>query len=281
MNLFFYRVYGFAPKNYPAVTFTLKGYRDKLVRESNSGDRVVFAAVGGKKVAKHERNKLLGMVEIVPNAKDTNELMDISDTNAFPLDKKGNPRFSYAVPIVKAWHFKNPPFTGEVLKSVYPRGGATIMTEEDKATILGLDVKKVEAFSEINVLPHEENEHTRLSPSRGPIPSAGARNYEMHNHEFDYVYWLQWGKQDVWKIGWAYDPQDRLKIINKNIPYVVTKENWSLVRKQKTELIAYKLEQKMIERLSKANIGGEMFKCSKKQFEEAWRDIVLADTDNN
>lgn len=279
MNLFFNRVYGFDPKGWPGVMFSRQGDRDKLIRDSADGDRVLYATTKGKPTEKHERGRLLGMVEFHREAVPTEELMDTSE---FPKDKRGKKKWTHAVRVIRAWRFKNPPLTRDIIKDRFPRGGATKMTEEEKEIILSLDAEEVEVGSGLNVSRHEEYKPANLSPSRGPVPSAGKRTYEVLAREFGYVYWLQFGRQNAWKVGYSHDPQKRMGDFNKNIPYAVTGEQWEIIDAQKTSSSnAHALEQKIIKRLRKSSIGGEMFNCPKKQFEEAWRDIVLAGIDNN
>ncbi len=279
MNLFFNRVYGFDPKGWPGVMFSRKGDRDKLIRDSADGDRVLYATTKGKHTEKHERGRLLGMVEFHREAVPTEELMDTSD---FPKDKTGKKKWTHAVRAIRAWRFKNPPLTRDIIKDRFPRGGATKMSEEEKEIILSLDIKEVEVGSGLNVSRHEEDKPANLSPSRGPAPSSGKRTYERLAREFGYVYWMQFGRRNAWKVGYSHDPKKRINDINKNIPYAVTGEQWEITDAQKTNSSnAHALEQKIIKRLHKFSIGGEMFKCSKKQFEQAWRDIVLAGIDNN
>ena len=279
MNLFFNRVYGFDPKGWPAVIFSKQGDRDKLIRDSSEGDRILYAATRQKPTKKSERGRLLGMIEFRREAVFTEELMDTSE---FPYDARGKKKWTYAVPIAKAWRFKNPPLTRDIIKDRFPRGGVIKMTEEEKGIILNLDAEEVETSSGRHVSRREKDKSPNLSPSRGPTPSTGKRTYEVLARKFSYVYWLQFGQRDVWKVGYSHDPQKRMDSINTNIPYVVTAEQWEIADAQKTSSSnAHALEQKIIERLREFSIGGEMFKCSKKQFEEAWQDIVLADTDNN
>ena len=357
MDLFFYRVWGFDPEVYPAILFSDGRLRDRLLEKSNIGDRLILAATTAKPTAKHERGRLLGMVEMGREAKYTEEILNTRldkteipiSSPIFPVAKNwfargygGNFRFPFAIPIIKAWRFKDQPFTKATLSKIYSYKGVIKILEHDKEIILNLDAEKIEINSGFSVTQqkldlnaeiksvtgdrfndaqkqgnknnatnlqraknltdtqevqknpssadgirldahqHEENNPANSSPSQGPPPSAGKRAYEVPERKFSYVYWAQFGRYNAWKAGYSHNPQKRMDDINTNIPYEVTREQWEIVDAQKTSLSnAYVLEQKIIKRLYKFSIGGEMFKCSKKQFEEAWQDIVLADTDNN
>ena len=291
MDFFFKRVWGFTPDTWPAISFPLKGPRDRLLKEWSPGDRVLLAATTGKPTDKHERGRLLGMAEIGQEAKETAELVDIVKKEQWrhsPFDVNGNFRFPFSVSIVKAWHFRNPPITKDILKDYYSRNGIHKLEGQDKARFMAFLEEHHEEIIEadapkINALPHEENTPANLSPSRGPVPSFGERHYEVVARESGHVYWLQFGKRDIWKIGRSHSPQDRKNQINKNMPYKVTGEQWEIIRTQKTgsPAQAHDLEQKIIRRLRKSSIGGEMFHCSREEFEKAWEKIVIANATDN
>ena len=287
MKIFIVSCYSFCSKDYPAHAFLNEGTRDKLLMKSSPGDLLLLAATTGTRTEKGLRGRLLGVGEIGREAKKAEELIS-KETLKHPrnINSAGNFRWPFAVQIIKAWRFKNQPLTNNTLedRSKYSTlNAAPQLSKRDQAIIMAIwenesEIEEI-SLSKADAPGHEEGAAAALSPSRGPAPSSGERSYEVAEHDFGYVYWLQFGRRDVWKIGRANDPQERLHAINANIPHLVTGEKWEIVAMQKTDSPeqAHDLEQKAIQRLRKSSIGGEMFRCSRKQFEKAWLDIVVAD----
>ena len=282
MKIFISRFWGFEPERYPVVMFCSSGYRDKLIRESSAGDRIVFAATKTKETAKQDRGKLLGMAEFGRRAIDTEALLDVRRLPP-ELFKNGALRFPKAVPMLRAWRFIEPPLLTALLGRQLPRSatsGAVLLRDTEAKTVLAMTMKPV-ALPETNALSKERNLSDSLAshtPSHGPTPSAGSKSYDIPERGFGHVYGLQFGKREVWKIGNSYEPQRRADSFNQNIPAAVIGEAWHLVRHQRTASpeLAYKLEQQVIKRLSAFSIGGEMFHCSSKTFEEVWDEVVIA-----
>ena len=282
MDLYISRFWGFRPEAYPAITFSSATFRDKLLAESSPGDRIVFAATKTENTAEDERGRLRGMAEISRRAVDTVSLLDVEGMPP-ELFHNGKLRFPKALPMVRAWRFPDPPFLTDVLERQLPRSatsGAIILSEQDVAAVMALDTNVVD-LPETDALRRERtiaDNLADLSPSRGPGPTSGERSYEAGERDFGHVYGLQFGERGVWKVGNSYDPHKRADAFNANIPSAVTGEEWRVVWTQKTgsPKQAYDLEQEVIKRLSEFSIGGEMFRCSKKQFERTWTDVVIA-----
>jgi hypothetical protein len=141
MQLFIKRFWGFDPVTVPLVMFSSATYRDKLIRQSRAGDRMVFVATKGEPTLPEEQGRLLGMAEFGRRAVDT---LDVVGPEALaPEDWEGNRlRLPKSIPIVRAWLFSEPrPMLLDVLARQLPMSaisGAVLLENSEAAKVLAL-----------------------------------------------------------------------------------------------------------------------------------------------
>lgn len=281
MDLFISRFWGFRPETIPLITFGQSVYRDKLLKDANPKDRIVYVATKGKPTIQEEQGRLLGMAEIGMRAVNT---LDVVSPEVLPAHnwENGKLKFSSAIPMLRAWRFTDKPLLMDVLDkqlSYNATVAAILLNEEIAARILALPHEEV-SLPNVDILHRERlvADRKNLMPSKGIAPVNGERNFVIENRDFGYVYAFRFGKRNVWKIGTSYNPEQRIEQLNCNIPHQETGEKWEYYAKQKfsSQEQAFHIEQQAITELAEYSIGGEMFACDKSIFSDAWTKTVVS-----
>lgn len=279
MQIFIKRFWGFDPKRIPLITFSKEVFRDKLLKQANVGDLLVFVATKDDNAQKEDQGKLLGMVEIGTRAINT---LDIVPLENLPKSlRDGNkPRFPSAIPMLRAWRFTTTPYLTDLFDQLpqNARIEAILLDDAKKHIILSLPKEEV-LLPETEAIQKERvvAERKLLMPSKGIAPSYGERNFTVENKDFGCVYAFRFGKRNIWKVGTSYNPEQRIEHLNKNIPYESIGEKWEYYAKQKfsSQSQAFNIEQTAMTELEKYSIGGEMFACEENIFNTAWKKVVV------
>lgn len=288
-NVFIKRYWGFHPEVWPFIAFGKQSSRDHLAEKSKPGDLIVFVGTQGKETRRPEdRGRIMGMATFGQKRINTPEklLQEInpsfsrSDTRAF--DKHGNFKWPYALPMLRAWRFTNPPLLKDIMAQLPPaaRHSAVLLPNEDKDKILSLSSIEVELPPAIQTFRDLNSGVSNPShnPTTGPQPSSGTWNITHTSAtEPAVTYALQFGSHDLWKIGLARDPTKRMRDINTHIPHEILGEQWELILTQRwpTGAIAYKMEQVVLRLLEKYRTTGERVRCSRKELDAAWKSAYL------
>jgi hypothetical protein len=84
-------------------------------------------------------------------------------------------------------------------------------------------------------------------------------------------------KQDVWKVGYSVDVDQRVESINQHIPVELGVEAWTAVyrHKMKSADAAYKMEQRVLELLAAKRSGFERVRCTQAELQTAWQQAYL------
>jgi hypothetical protein len=142
------------------------------------------------------------------------------------------------------------------------------------ATLLNID----EARRLINARRHGATnsairQRPTPGPTRGPVPVDYATHYTRRIGAAASVYIFRFGALDVWKIGQAECVHDRLKEVNRHVPYEVTGVRWHLYARWlcRDSREAYPLEQAILGALSAFRTNGERVVCPVDQLKAGWR----------
>lgn len=282
MRLFVSRFWGFDPILVPAVSFNNRGARDRLIRQAEAGDRMVFATTDNPHVDKDERGKLLGMAEFERTAARLVDLIPVG--SAIPphlLDDSGDMRWPFAVPITRAWRFLDP-----------PRIGPFLGRQLSRATISSFDELNPEDVTKILNLPHTEVllpetpatiRATRLAGTRerqpdktapgqpGPPPSEWSKMVSTEGGPTQ-TYVMQFGETDIWKIGISKNAGKRLDALNFSVPSELLEAQWVLrwTHTHPDGMSAYRMEQRLHEVLHAFATQNERFRCEEAAIRNAW-----------
>lgn len=113
-------------------------------------------------------------------------------------------------------------------------------------------------------------------PTTGPPPSSYTAVISYDAEAPSFVYVLQFGSSDVWKVGRAKDVSVRLRQINKHVPFEVLNQKWHTFAKVKCSSFrnAHIIEQDLLSILEVSRTIGERIRCSRDEMVEAWRDCL-------
>lgn len=280
MKLFGTRIWGFNPMTWPVMTFNAQGYRDNFIRESAPGDHVIFIATFNDEVPKEHQGRVLGMPAISQIAVETLEVVKLEDTRDYDWRIYGDGGSGFKWPkgllMLQAWDVQEPLLLTDLMPQLpYPATVTGVeIPEPYKARILALPWRRRE-------LPESEA-RTRLNrlndllsvTQPGPAPTSWSGNVERDASGPGWTYAMQWGKHNLWKVGWEKDPAVRLKEFNHHIPLdaELKADRWQVVWHQKwpTQVQAYEVEQDIHGKLAKFSTGYERYKCSRGDLDRAW-----------
>lgn len=277
MKIFVTRVWGFDPENWPLVTFNLEGNRDKLLKQSAPGDRIVFVGTLREPTPDAMRGRLLGMAEIGRIPIDTEDFLAERAKRKQDFDQAGQFRWPKAVPMVSAWRFEPSPMLLDVVEEQLPYHAtpqAVALSAKDAEAIIALDTVAVK-LPDLEVLNKQRllrNALDQANPTTGLRPTTSSHQVIRNAERPACTYAFRFGNTNVWKIGHTVNVTERLKQVNWHIPSEVIQEKWQAVFRQawKSETEAYEMEQRVLGALASYRTQGERAQCSEQELRNAW-----------
>lgn len=291
--------WGFDPEHEGYLGFTQPGGRKRLIEAYQPGDLVIIYGADSSITMDEDRKQVLGILEIEPE-----EIRDVDRISEIGLERKKSngwgDRWTYAVPVSRAWRFRQRVGVGDVFPDTYiPQNSRVLgslgllVSEREAANVLGWPVVQVGVFG-APPLDHQPETNTfeaAWRPSNGPRPSFGERNaqyaddgsilylfiwdgdpsYLLGGKPFDFV-----GKC-IAKVGRTSDPKRRLIEVNSGFP-PAAKGKWKAVQQSKRfsdSGTAHDAETdlKFAFDTRFKSLGGEFFLCERKTVEAAFCDI--------
>ncbi len=281
MKIFITRVWGFDPKRWPIITFNLEGNRDRLLRESSPGDRIVIVGTLREPTPEPMRGRLLGMAEIGRIPVETLDVIGDDARGPQDYDESGQFRWPKAIPMVEAWQFTPQPLLLDVLQEQLPyhaTSQAVALSEVDANAVLKLKNAGVE-LPEIQFLKNAKLLDQALGakgPTTGPKPKSWSAESSRDVDRPSFTYAFRFGSSDIWKIGHTIDVNERLKQVNCHIPVEVVHEQWNAKFQQRweSEVSAHAMEQRVLKSLSQHRTDGERVKCSEQVLWQSWLESI-------
>lgn len=277
MKLFATRLWGFDPTTAPVITFSAPGYRESLLSRSAPGDRIIFVGTNYPPTDREDRGCILGMAEIGRLRVNTLQIVKRANTRAEDYRSVGTKKefkWPYALLMAKAWSLPR----GIKLKSVANQlsyaatsGAVEFKLKEERERILALQWEPHDLPNMSVIVPIEEAANLVDPRKPGPPPTEWSGMVTRTTGGPAFVYVLQFGEHDLWKVGWAVDPVQRCREINRYVPFELLKTTWRLVAHVAcgSQTKAYDLEQ-AIHRSLGAPLY-ERFKCERKVIAKVWR----------
>jgi len=156
---------------------------------------------------------------------------------------------------------------------------AVLLDDEDKAAVLALS-REESPVREIALVRRIRDLGDALAhngPTTGPVPSSWSGTVSRSADVDAFTYAMRFGRRNVWKIGYTQDVKERLREINKHVPYEVLNEQWAVVFQQKwpKQQAAYDMEQRVLKALRKEGDQGERLSCTESELLTAWRAGLL------
>lgn len=302
-NVWLTSFYGFSPRNWGFLGFTIEWMRTRFLRESEPGALVVIYAASGAQPA--ERGKIIGIQQMGDRVGDAQEFM----TPKAWAEKQANPdrrdKWNLAVQAVRAWQitpesrlpvhvFAPGTFTPGRSQVIGAQGMK--LTSAEARTILDLDLVEVPVFGGPAIdgfLPGPAREVLR--PSRpGPVSQAShmVREAEGPKHLYvlrlngnaDHLLGRSVGASHVVKVGFSRSPETRCADHNRALPacafgWQVTRSTFNDGREPfPSSRHALVGEAAMKDALEQAgeSLGGEFFLADARSIELAWAAGVRA-----
>jgi len=281
-QVFATRVWGFAPELWPVITFGKEGDRDALIRDSRTGDLLVFVGTETEETEPDDRGRLLGLAEIGRTfAVETLEAVDEQILAPAHYNSNGDFKWPKGLAMLRAWEFPDRPRVREVLQEQLGYSAtvrAVLLDATDTAAVLALrrserSVRDCPAISRLRHL-------AEVLPGRattGPKPTSWSGVTGRNADETSFTYAFQFGKRELWKIGHAKDLKARLLEVQRHVPHELIGETWGsgLQQQWPTEQKAYAMEQHVLKLLRQADSIGERVRCTRKQLLAAWQAAIL------
>lgn len=276
MKLFATRVWGFNPAAWPVIVFGEEGYRSSLLTRSEPGDCIIFVATKGDMPAEVDKGRILGMAEIGRRGVFSRTLISDEDLSSHDFDAQGNFKWPVGIPMVRAWLFPAKPLLTDLMKQL-PRAatpGAVELTEPQAQLVLQLERVEVPLPAHAAILKEQERLEglpNRL-PTTGPKPTDWSATVQHSTRQPASTYVFRWGGSELWKIGWAVDPQERLSTVNTHIPVELLNTCWKpyLTQSWCDTVSAQAMEQRVLQLLTPYRTMRERVRCSESDLHLAW-----------
>lgn len=277
MRVFAKWFFGFDPVRWPWITFT-RGGCTNLLNESSPGDVVVFVGSKGEATRQDGRGRVLGAAQFGWKKRNSLEVLNRESLGPYHFNERGEFRWPNALPILKAWGFPEKPNIIDLLGHQLPPHAQTyavVLDEADTEKILTLEWQELAALPD----PQLEEQHAALAGfdlgrhARGPAPTNVTGTFARNADQPASTYVFRFGKENIWKIGWAIDAQARLVEVNKHIPIEAPgQQRWEIVQNKPCASTkeAYQIEQRALGSLTQFPIIGERVQCPEGELQRAW-----------
>lgn len=296
-NVWLTSFYGFAPRNWGFLGFTIEWMRSRFVRESEPGALVVVYAASGAQPA--ERGKIIGIQQMGDRIGDAREFMT---PNAW-AEKQANPdrrdKWNLAVQAVRAWQItpESRMSVQDFAPDTYSPGRSQVigaqgmkLTSAEARKILDLDLVEVPVFGGPPIdgfMPGPAAEV--MKPSRpGPVSQTPhmVREAEGPKHLYvlrlngnaDHMLGRSAGQRTIVKVGFSRSPETRCADHNRALPACAFQ--WQVDRSTFAEgrnpfpsshhaLAGEAAMKDWLEQVGES-LGGEFFLADPQTIERAW-----------
>ncbi len=291
MAMYATKVWGFASAEWPIITFSREGVRNRLASLWQPGDTMLLIGTQQEPTEIQDQGKILGYVEFTSIPVLTRKVV----TPAV-LAKYGD-KWPYALLCTESWALESSP----MFKTFFPELAARYpgmsmasnfakLSSEEEARIRQLPTLH-EIFPRNDAAQYAVDQ-TNLTASlrnggRGPVTYTGTYTITRSSSPAQ-TYLLQQTAQDsakaqnLMKIGWAYSAVRRAEYLSQPLVPEFTGIRWKVLQKQSWphEYAARFMEQTILDLLTQREIVtcGEYFKPPLKQSvitSELWYDALL------
>ncbi len=281
------RFWGFDPVANPFVGFTYEGSRANLISRARPGDLIVVLGTGSEPTAPADRGKLLGLLEFLPTPMQAEDLIPEGQTLPERLFENGRFKWPYALPAIRAWKFDPPVSVHDAIGRQLSMAATTSidqLTEEEATAVLALPFVEVELPPSKSIVRHERlsrSHRPKLSPETSGQPGPQPSEWSALISRCDgptATYLMQFGEENLWKIGISQNPKQRLEALNFSVPSeILDGRKWRLVMTHiwPNGAIAYRMEQALLNKLGSYSTGNERVRVTKGVVDRCWQDYLM------
>lgn len=278
--MFIKRFWGFGA-HWPIISFGQKGSLNALLAKSAPGDLMAFVGTLGDQTVPHERGRLLGIAEFGRRKLHSREALPADTFASTTKGSNGDIKWPHAVVMTRAWKFTDAPLPvmTEVIGhqlSMAARSNAVLLSLDEQARVLALARAEIDVAVTRAIWDERERIADAVGPggTMGPIPTSFTATVVKDAFKEASTYAYRFGTKNVWKVGWAHDPVQRLGELNKHVPSeVLDNQRWGggWTQKWASADQAYAMEQRILTSFSADEKFGERVLCTPDAFEAAWR----------
>ena len=279
VNVFIKRFWGFGA-HWPIVSFSLPGSLYAMLEKSKAGDLMAFVGTKGSKTMEHEQGRLLGLAEFGRTRVRSREVLPPKSFADAEKGPNGDVKWPHAVMMTRAWRFTDDPLPmmTQILGGQLPMSAiknAVLLSPDRAGRILALPRAEFDVGLTEAIRAERAAISSAVGPSgtMGPIPTSYSYVAGTDASRPASTYVFQFGALSVWKVGWAHDPADRLRQLNKHVPDEVLGQKWGggWIQKWASAVQAHDMEQKVLAAFADSVKYGERVHCTKPEIEAAWR----------
>lgn len=279
MEIFIKRFWGFDPIYWPIVAFGSKGSLDSLLERSEPGDLMAFVGTKGGETEADFQGRLLGLAEFGRSRVHSREVLPPASFADAAKGAHGDIKWPHAVMITRAWRFTDAPLPvmTDVLGRQLPMAAmsnAIQLGHEEKRRILALPREEIDVGTTQAIRDERDRIAGAVGPggTMGPVPFSFLTTMRRDATREATTYAYQFGRRNVWKVGWAHDPVGRLGELNRHVPYELIQEKWGggWIQKWASPEQAYAMEQRVLRSFQVEDRYGERVHCTKAQLEDVW-----------
>lgn len=286
VKIFIKRFWGFDPIYWPIVAFSLKGSLDTLLSQSKPGDLMAFVGTKGIETELENRGKLLGLAEFGCSQFHARQALPPQSFAEAEKGSNGDIKWPHAVMITRAWRFTDvpPPVMTEVLGRQLPMSAmsnAILLNLDEQQRVLALPREEINVGITQAIRDERDKIAAAIGPggTMGPVPSSFSTTMVRDALRSACTYAYRFGNRNVWKVGWAHDPVERLAELNKHVPHEILQQKWGggWTQNWASSEQAYAMEQRVLRSFADSDLYGERVHCTEAQLEAAWRNAWRGD----
>lgn len=291
--------WGFDPEQEGYLGFTKPGGRTRLLDNYQSGDLVLIYGADTAITAAEDRRQVLGVLEIMPD-----EIKDIERMSAIgrqrKIDNGWTDRWTYAVPVSRAWRFRQRVGVGDVFPDTYiPKNSRVLgsfgmlVSNREAENVLGWPVLQLNVFGmpQIDLSLETMTFEQSWRPTNGPRPTFD-RQASSTEDTGSILYLMLWATEPsllmggrtfeyvgkcIAKVGRTNDPKRRLGEVNSGFPPAAVGK-WKLAQvsaRYADSAAAHDAETELKKEFDRRfkSLGGEFFLCDRKTVESEFCSI--------
>jgi hypothetical protein len=278
--------WGFDPILHPFAGFTHRGSLDTLILKARQGDLILVVGTQKEPTTFEDRGRALGLIEFLPTPMQAEDLIPPGAVLPDRLFENGVFKWPHAVPAARAWRFTSKPHIRDLIGRQLTSAAITgidLLSDVEAAAVLGLEAIEIELPISAAQLKQERLHlpSTKPDPSKpgqpGPPPSEWSSIISRQDGPTA-TYLMQFGRENVWKIGISQNVKERCKTLNFAVPSeVLDGRNWRVVLTQNwpNGAPAYLMEQALLNALAPYATQNERVKVHEGVVLRAWQEYLL------
>jgi hypothetical protein len=282
MALYMTKTWGFSVPCGP-LQFSKRGWRDRVRSFIRPGDLVAIVGTLDEPTKEDERGMILGLME--PTTEPVMALNYDLNPGAVDYDDEGHYRWPFGLELRAAWRFLEPRAPLSAISSrkfgTDAAQGIVPMLPDEEAVILALRREPIALLQSTQATARIEG--IDVARKKAAPPPSTTRMGVMHMRNapaYTYALEIIGAEKPCFKIGWAFDPNQRNRQFNlASLPALgglqykpVLTQLWNTARQ------AFAMEQALLRKFDGLRFHQNrevVTPITKKEIQDAWTDYVV------